>query len=289
MAQSLAQKMLTECMHRCIIKTGSLTCKHHGGVTGLCSLKCRRLRLPASGERHNWAIEPKEILMFGLRVIDGVLKDGTGTLNSMIKILMDQLEVRDPVEAIRLINSKEAFVTRVRTPWSMCDSRFVNDVNFSVTSYGKLGGDWFQQIKGSGAQIDGQTEEVLRSYHFKPTSGVRYDITVQGVDVFDGNWRVQRDMKGSAEREGLLPALPEISCLMWERFTREEIRKMGYRWIIVQHEPIKIGTGEHRLLKVSSDDEGRQTLSTTFVREEKEVNRLRHGGLAYVKKMKKLR
>ena len=130
-------------------------------------------------------------------------------------------------------------------------------IYFSVTSDGTTGEDWIKRLEGKGFRVGDIAKSVLRSKSFKPTNGVVTEIAVLKGMLFEDNARVTKKIRAFATNHQLTSPNAEVSCLIREKFTDEEIEAMGLWAIIAMHEPIKGSDGRPCLLDASRYGDGR--------------------------------
>jgi hypothetical protein len=168
-----------------------------------------------------------------------------GKLNALVKIAMKHTRVRDPNEAVRLINSGTYIITKRSPRWSESDLM----VCFSVTSNGWTGPEWITWLENRGFQLTDDAKDVLLSPDFKPTKGVVYSIVVYKGKVFTGCDRTANTVFNKAENQKFSKSHPEVACLIRDKFSDEDMEVMGLDWIYTMHEPIKDSRGDFRLLR----------------------------------------
>lgn len=173
-----------------------------------------------------------------------------GKLNALVKNLMRQMNITDPNEAVRRINSGEWIVSGL---WRERDGI----IYFSVTSDGTGGKGWIKRLKDKGFRIGDYAKSLLCSSDFKPTSNVTYEIAVLKGVLFEDDDRITKKIRAEADKRKLAKPNAEVACLIREKFSDKELEAMGFWWIIVMHEPIKDSDGGSNLLGVVRDDVGR--------------------------------
>lgn len=161
----------------------------------------------------------------------------TGQLNAMVKNIMFQTGIKDPEEAVRMLNSGKL---KVSLPNKQKTWREKNDIVYiSVTSNGTTGEEWISRLEFKGVRIEDQVKDVLRSEDFKSTSGVTSEIAIlKGMIWCDKDQITQNIRTYGKEHQFLTPNL-EVACLIMENLCYEDIRAMKLRWIKTMHEPIK--------------------------------------------------
>jgi len=135
----------------------------------------------------------------------------------------------------RLIKG-EITVSEPKHPWR--DEYCV--VNFSVTSDGTTGEEWIKRLEDKGFHLDTYVKRILRSPEFKPTDGVMTEVVILKGMLFADSNRFTKTIRAEADKRNLTKPNAEIACLIREKFTDEEIWLMGFWWIVVMHEPVKI-------------------------------------------------
>jgi hypothetical protein len=172
-----------------------------------------------------------------------------GKLNALVKNLMRQMNITDPEEAVRRINSGEWFVSELwhEAPYG---------IYFSVISDGTTGKDWIKRLKDKGRRVDAYAEKILGSTQFKPTTGVLYQVALFKGIVFTQQSRNIKYVRDCGESEKCVAPNPELACLIREKFTDEQIiHSFRLCRIVVLHEPIK-NSGDSCLLTVNTDGDG---------------------------------
>lgn len=117
-----------------------------------------------------------------------------------------------------------------------------------VISDGTTGEQWIERLEKKGFKISKYAKELLLSKDFKPTFGVEYTIAVLKGSIFNDTNRVTKRIRDEASARKLTTPSPEVACLIREMFSDEEIKAMGFGWIVTFHKPIKDSDGGLRLL-----------------------------------------
>ncbi|MDP2652397.1 MAG: hypothetical protein Q8O94_04635 [bacterium] len=156
-----------------------------------------------------------------------------GKLNSLVKNLMRQMNITDPNEAVRRINSGEWIVSR------KLHLREENGIiRFSVTSDGTSGVEWPARLEERGVHIGSHAMCILCSSEFRPTKGVTTEVALlKGMLIVEE----EVDAKPSAE----------VACLIGDILTVEDMKNMGLKQIVVMHEPITGADDAPRFLCLS--------------------------------------
>src|SRR5680860_1074654 len=176
----------------------------------------------------------------------------TGKLNALVNNIMKQTGIKDPNEAIRLVNSGEwTLVGPVRT-WTERDGV----IRFSVTSDGATGEQWSARLESKSFRVSDYAKSILRSESFKPTSGVTTEIAVLKGELFSDNDRITENIRKVAKKRNLSAPNAEVACLIREKFSDKELEAMGLYWIVAMHEQIEDYEGDLRLLYADRGDSG---------------------------------
>ena len=123
-------------------------------------------------------------------------------------------------------------------------------IYFSVTSNSTTGKQWIKRLESKGFRLSYHAKRLLRSPDFKPTDGITTEVAVLKGMLFKDNDRITKKIRVEADRRGLTKPNAEVACLIRERLSDEELKAMGFWWIIAMHEPINVAGGDPRLLSV---------------------------------------
>lgn len=180
-------------------------------------------------------------------------------LSAMVKNIMDQMKIKDPMEAVRRMNSREWIVSEVVRRWYEQDA--VIDFTLQPTD-GTTGPGWIERHRQRGIGIEWYAENMLLSDSFKPTTGVVYKIKVLKGRLFSDGERITSNIRASAyagiftQGQKLFDPNMEAACLIREMFTDEEIEAMGLSWIFTMHEPFEDYDGDLNLLGAGGGSSG---------------------------------
>lgn len=162
-----------------------------------------------------------------------------GQLNAMVKNIMNQCEVKDPEEAVRMINSGELVVApKVVTPkndWFEKDGL----IYLTLKSDGTTGEEWYSRLKKKGYHIGLNDYKVLRSKNFKPTSGNDYSIVILKGTAIQKKGISVSDVREEGKRRQLVEPNLEVICLLRDRLTCGDISEMGLCSVIIMNAPVK--------------------------------------------------
>ena len=182
-----------------------------------------------------------------------IAKTEVGKLNALVKKIMQQTGVRDPGEAIRLVNSGEWVLKKSSPKWTVNPD---GAITLTLESDGTTGEQWIPKLKAAGKRISDYTKQVLLSDAFKPTKDVIYQITIMPGGFFSGQKRETSNIRAQAKQYGLgIPPL-ETACLLRLFLADEEIKQLGLLVLVVMSDPVENSDGNLDLLSVSSSSEG---------------------------------
>jgi hypothetical protein len=150
---------------------------------------------------------------------------------------------------------------------------------FLVTSDGTTGEGWIKRLEKKGFRIGEYAESVLRSPDFKHTNGITTKIAVLRSCLFKGKHKIIKKVHAFAVERKLTAPNAEVACLIREAFSDEEIKLMGFWWIVVMHEFIKDSDGNPILLSAYGADD-RSWLGTYYGKPNDRWDRI--NGFAFV-------
>ena len=170
----------------------------------------------------------------------------TGQLNAVVKNIMAQISIKDPKEAVRMINAGELNISVIKPAIKWREENKV--IYFSVTSDGTTGEEWITHLASKGFRVGDYAKSILRSKSFKPTSDITYEIAVLKGELFSDNERIIKNIRKEAKTWKFITPNAEVACLIREKFSDKELKAKGLYWIVVMHEPIKDSGGDPMLL-----------------------------------------
>ncbi len=135
-------------------------------------------------------------------------------------------------------------------------------IYFSVVSDGTTGEDWITRLESKGFRIGDYAKRVLRSPDFQPAKGITTQVAVLKGTLFTDNDRITKNIRDRAyagtftQGRKLSDPNPEVACLIRENFSDEDLKVMGFWWLVAMHEPIKDSDGDPGLLDAYRNDDG---------------------------------
>lgn len=121
-----------------------------------------------------------------------------------------------------------------------------------MTSDGTSGPEWVIRLEKKGVLLSDNAKNLLRSPGFTPTTGVTTRIAVLKGALFTDSERVVKVIRLEADRRGLISPNAEVACLIRQKFSDEDIEKMGRMGIITMHNPLIEVDGGPDLLGTST-------------------------------------
>ncbi len=118
-----------------------------------------------------------------------------------------------------------------------------------LVSDGTTGRDWIIRLEKQGLKVSNWAKQLLLSKDFKPTIGTVYIIAVFRESPAE-------KVRSKAGKRKIVPPNPEITCLIHEMFSDDEIKSMGLTCIVTFHEPIKDYYGDLGLLCIRCNSNG---------------------------------
>lgn len=154
-----------------------------------------------------------------------------GQLCILFKNLMQRMNIDNPVEAIRKINSGEWVLTQKIRSW------FVQDkvVHLKVTSDGATGLEWIIRFKKCGLSLSDWMESLLLSNSFRPTSGITYEAVILKSSMFVGSDHTLSDIIVEADSRNFTALNVEAACLIRENFSDREFDDMGLWFVMAMY------------------------------------------------------
>lgn len=137
-----------------------------------------------------------------------------------------------------------------RNPWKV-------HKGFEVTSDGRTGVEFIHSLEKAKYNLGDWAKEVLKKPTFISTTGQKYKLVVIKGEEFSDNDRITSKIRAEAAKRGYLTPPAEVTPLLREHLSDEEIKRRGLYWLIVMHEPIADSAGHPSVLGLSRSDEGR--------------------------------
>ncbi len=131
-----------------------------------------------------------------------------GQLNALVKNLMAQMDINDPVEVIRRINAGEWLVAKVELPefpiWKTVTIGNLGDVKTAR-----------QRLKDSGIELCRDASFILETMTFNDTEVILDLVRVSAKELgLENCWRTE-EIYAAAERHGLSLCPAEVAPQLW--------------------------------------------------------------------------
>jgi len=148
--------------------------------------------------------------------------------------------------------------------WTMVENGVIYITLPTIT--GRTGEDWITHFEQKGDRPSDYARSVLCSKKFQPTTGVVNRIAILPAKLWKDSERLTKRIRNDAHagvftQEKLTDPNAEVSCLIRDYLTDEEIEMLGLWYIVGMHEPIKDSDGNPHLLDAGRSGGGRR-LST---------------------------
>jgi hypothetical protein len=187
------------------------------------------------------AMQPKENIM------DFATKELThGQTNALVKNLMDQMCVSDPVEAIRRINAGEWVVIRKPPTFSIWMTTRVGNLGYQGQARNKLGYE--------GIKVTPPADSLITRTTFAPveTSFDLVLVTLKDLGLKDGATTVEV-YTTAQEGYGLSLCPAEAALQLWLQHSFLP----HLRFSLVGMEPIEVDRGDPKVFTLQQTDDGR--------------------------------
>ena len=161
-----------------------------------------------------------------------------GRLNALVKNLMIQMDIMDPLEAVRRINSGEWVVSRSTRQWREKDGV----IYFIVQSDGIIGSEWVVRLEKKGLCVLSDIKKILYSKDFRPTLGNTTRVAVlkgqllENRNCVTGEIVIKEACLEASARNFTNPSV-EVACLIWDAALNGEFDFISLPQMVIMHEP----------------------------------------------------
>ena len=139
----------------------------------------------------------------------------TGQLNALVKNLMSEMGIDDPIEAVRRINSREWLPFKPNNFW-----REDGLIHFKVVSDGTTNEEWLKYLLKQGFNVDASAKKMIS--YMNTTKGVVTEVVIC-EDAWSINQRLGKKLT------------TETACLIRKMFSDKDLQNMGLFNILVFH------------------------------------------------------
>lgn len=160
-----------------------------------------------------------------------------GWYNQLSRTAMEAMGTKDPKEACTFLKTGVYKIVKKQRAW---EQKFPGQITFTLKSEGTLGPDWKARLeeKNKNFKFSPDALSILYSREFHPTKDQEFEVII--LHSLDHKWTTQ-DVMQKAKGIGLITPLPELACLIADKFSNQEIlREMGLNSVHVMHLPITI-------------------------------------------------
>jgi hypothetical protein len=128
------------------------------------------------------------------------------------------------------------------TAWLVDDEA---SIHFTLTSNGFTSAQWESHFESRGWIISTPVRQLLHSAIEAPTDGTTYNIVVY---TGKNERKTPNKICAVADKKGWVKTHWEVTCLIRDKFSDEQLDRMGVIYIITMHEHIKCSDGDFVLL-----------------------------------------
>ncbi len=127
---------------------------------------------------------------------------------------------------------------------------------------GRTGEQWPAHFEKKGDRVSDWAKSVLRSDKFQPTMGVVNRVAILPGKLWKDSERLTKRIRkdayaGTFTKEKLIDPNAEVSCIIRDYLTDEEIKMLGLWYVVGMHDPIEDSDGDPYLLGADRYDDGR--------------------------------
>jgi len=163
-------------------------------------------------------------------VISGI---ETGKLNALVKNIMFQSGINDPIKAVRMVNSGQLRVSKLSRKWKEENGI----ISFCVTLDNTTGPEWVTLFGKRNFHIGENAKSILNS-PFRSTGGLKINMAIIKSRSLEKKFVTTREILSEAQRFNLLKPNIETTCLVCDMFSADDIEDMGLSCFIFMHEPV---------------------------------------------------
>lgn len=174
-----------------------------------------------------------------------------GQTNALVKNLMGQMGVSDPIEAVRRINAGEWVVTQVKLPaFSTWKTVTVGNLGNAKTAR--------KRLENGGIKISRWGGDILDRTTFEDTEATLdlVRVSVKELGLKDG--ATTAEIYAAAERHGLSLCPAEVAPKLWLQYP--DLLPRG-EWSLVAMEAIVDSDGDRSVFDLEHSDDGRWLLA----------------------------
>lgn len=108
-------------------------------------------------------------------------------------------------------------------------------VRFPLTLRGLSGRDWVKEVRTLGGWVTQNAADMLLAPGFQQTSPASVTVVILPARLWSTAERRTEAIRTEAVQRKLLTPHPEVACLTRMKFSNEEIRAMGFNWLLCMH------------------------------------------------------
>lgn len=129
-----------------------------------------------------------------------------------------------------------------------------------LTATGLTGPNWIERLEKNGYNISSYARNVLNNTAYKKhilKKDTKLNVAFVSVKDMGKNYATTQEIQEFAKSKGYEIPTAEVALLVREAISDEEMKKMGFWYIVTLHDPIKDSDGDPFVLSAYRDDGGR--------------------------------
>ena len=159
-----------------------------------------------------------------------------------------ECEVKIEISTQELIDKVDIFKKEETKKWTERDGL----IFLTVTSDGTTGKEWIKRLENKGFKIGTYAKKVLLSKDFKVTDNIKYELVIMKTNKYI----TSQEIRDNAKNLGFKTPNTEVACLIRELLSNEDIKELGFWYIVTFHKPIKDSVGDLVLLSTDRNGDG---------------------------------
>ncbi len=179
-----------------------------------------------------------------------------GQLNAGVKIIGGH-------DAFLSLLRGELVVTKVAAAVTQAAALKPDRITFTVVGTGLSGAEWLARLEAGGHKVSDWARDILSRPDYDAShrleAGKVYTLAlVRGSEISKVSNRTTSALQAIGVRDygpqAVVGLKGELALLICEKFTNEELKKMGLEYIAVLHTPLVVSNGNPSVLSVNRDD-----------------------------------
>lgn len=126
-------------------------------------------------------------------------------------------------------------------------------ITLKLKSKGLTGTEYIKHLEKKGFSIGTWAENISKQVN-KTKKDTSYEIIIFN---FDKDYVTTQEVQDEAQKRGYIAPPVEVSYLLREELSDNDLKEMGLTWLIIMHEPITGSDDDPRLLGLDRNGGGR--------------------------------